>query len=164
MGRIGRLVDRRAGRRPKATLQILAEDQPPPDVSSGGGALVSVILLPEEHFTVRRGWLELILATTRFSRTTLDGYREHTREEVWHTVELFENVQASPGDAIIRSTTLLIPEAPADPSEPLSLWWQAKVSIKPEGRQGFSAIKGIRNPLPKGSGPPVVDGAGFLPY
>ena len=54
----------------------------PPD-GGAGGVLVFVTLWPEEPFVIKRGWVELELSTTHFSRTALDGYREHTSTEVW---------------------------------------------------------------------------------
>ena len=110
-----------------------------------------------------RGWLELQLATTRFSRTTLDGYREHTTEERWQTIELCENVPVRPGQSYVYSTTLHIPESPPPHSRPVKMRWQAKAGIEPQGRREFSATAGIRDvTLPQG-GAPAVDGRGFLP-
>ncbi len=151
----------RLGRRPKAALRIETSNEPPPGV--GGGLIVTVTLCPQEPFVALRGWLELQLATTRFSRTTLDGYREHTTEERWQTIELCENVPVSPGQSYVYSTTLHIPESPPPHSRPVRMRWQAKAGIEPQGRREFSATAGIRDvTLPQG-GAPAVDGRGFLP-
>ena len=158
-----RLLSRHGGRSPRATLRIDTEDEPPSVKNAGGGVLVTVTLLPEESFVLIRGWLELQLATTHFSRTVLDGYREHTSEEVWQTVEFFENVQARPGDALVYSTILRIPQAPPAHSRPARMRWQAKASFEHEGGRAFSATTGLRNLAPHESGTPVVDGTGFLP-
>lgn len=158
-----RLLNRRGGRSPRATLRIEANREPPPGDGAGGGVMVTVTLCPQEPFLALRGWLELQLATTRFSRTTLDGYREHTTEERWQTVELCENVQASPGQSYVYSAALRIPESAPAHSRPVRMSWQVKASIEPQGRRGFSATAGLSSLAPPQGGAPVVDGRGFLP-
>ena len=130
-----RLLSRHLRRSPRATLQIETNEGTPPG-NAPGGVIVTVTVCPEEPFALRRGLLELLLSTTHFSRTTLDGYREHTAEEVWLTVELFENTQASPGDVLVRTTTLQLPQAPESRSRPARMRWQARVIIEPEGDRG----------------------------
>lgn len=157
-----RLLSRHLRRSPRARLQIEPNKGTPPGYTPGG-VIVTVTVCPDEPFVLGRGLLELLLSTTHFSRTTLDGYREHTAEEVWCMVELFENIQAGPGDVLVRTTKLQLPQAPASQSRPSRLRWQARVIIEPEGRARFWATTDLDDATPAKSGPPVVDGTGFLP-
>ena len=154
------------GRSPRATLRIETKDEPPSAENAGGGVLVTLTLTPEETFVVKRSLLELVLSTTHFSRTVLDGYREHTTEEAWQTIELCRNVQARPGETLAYSATLRIPELPAScsiPVIPVRRQWRVQARIESQGRRGFSAAVGLRNVNPPHGGAPTVDGAGFLP-
>ena len=157
-----RLLSRHLRRSPRATLQIETDKGTPPG-NAPGGVIVTVTVCPEEPFLLRRGLLELLLSTTHFSRTTLDGYREHTAEEAWRRDELFENIQASPGNVLVRTTTLQLPQAPESRSRPARMRWQARVIIEPEGRPRFWATTELGEVSSTGGGPPVVDGTGFLP-
>ena len=148
---------------PRADVRIEAIKEPPPGILPGGGILVSVALRPQEPFLLRRAWLELVLKTTRFSRTTLDGYREHTSEQVWQTVELCGKLAAQPRLPLIWSAELHLPDDPSFESRPTRISWMAKARFQAEGHREFSASKGIRDITPGHSGPPIVDGTGFLP-
>ena len=147
---------------PRADLLIEKSDKSPPDEYIGGVAL-TITLWPREPFTVRRGRLELVLSTTQFSRTTLDGFREHTSERVWGTVELFDNAPAQPGVALVKLTELLLPEAPTPDSRPVRMQWRARVRFDIAGFREFSAALSLRDVTPHEGGAPTVDGAGFLP-
>ena len=151
------------GRIPRATLRIEAKDEPPSAENAGGGVLVALTLTPEETFVVKRSLLELVLSTTHFSRTVLDGYREHTTEEAWQTIELCRNVQARQGETLAYSATLRIPELPVSCSLPVKRRWRVQARIEPQGRRGFSAASDLRDMSPVRGGAPVVDGTGFLP-
>ena len=149
---------------PRTDLRIEATRTPPPGCVPGGGVLVSVTLDPRESFSIRRAWLELVLRTTRFSRTILDGYREHTSEDVWQTVELSRHSRAQPDVPLTWSVLLDVPEVPAFESRPARVRWMAKARFQAEGYREFSASKGLRDVTLPDNQPPVVDGRGFLPY
>ena len=158
-----RILGRFGGPSPRATLRIETQDEPPSAENADGGVLVTLTLTPEETFVVKRSFLELVLSTTHFSRTVLDGYREHKTEEVWQTVELFREIEVSPGDSLVHSMLLRIPEAPALHTRPARVRWQVKARFEPEGRREFSATTSLRDATLPQSGAPVVDGTGFLP-
>ncbi len=158
-----RILGRFGGPSPRATLRIETQDEPPSAENAGGGVLVTVVLVPEEPFLLRRGRLYLELATTHFSRTVLDGYREHKIEEVWQTVELFREIEVSPGNSLVHSTLLRIPETPTLHSRPARMRWQVKARFEPEVRREFSATTSLHDVALPEDGMPVVDGTGFLP-
>ena len=135
-----------------------------PGYSPGGAILVSVTLEPRESFSIRHTSLELLLKVTHFSRTTLDGYREHTSEDVWQTIELCRHTKSQPGVPLTWSVELYIPEDPSFESRPARVHWMARARFRPEGYREFSAPKGLHDATPPDRKPPVVDGRGFLPY
>ena len=139
------------------------DQRSPPEFSAGGDVCIRIVLLPQEAFRIRQGRLDLSLLTTRFSRTVLDGYQEHTSEQVWGTAGLFENTTAQPGVALVNSTELLLPEVPAPDSQPVRMQWQAKVRFDVVSFREFSAALYLRDATPHEGGAPVVDGTGFLP-
>ncbi len=148
---------------PKAEVRIEARKEPPLGKSASGGVNLTITMWPLESFLLRRAWLELALRTTRFSRTTLDGYREHTLEEVWQTFELCENATAQPGVPFTYPVELRLPENPSFEPRPARMLWMAKARFQAEGHREFSASKGLGDVKQPHGGPPVVDGTGFLP-
>jgi len=151
-------------RRPQAGLLIEAETAKPPDESSGGLARVTVTLRPEEPLQVSCGRLELALLTTRFSRTVLDGYQEHTFEEVWRTIALYEPASVRPGIPLVSSAEVLLPQRQGRDSRPVRMQWQAKAHIEVAGHRDLLATRVLLDVSPaEGIAPPVVDGRGFLP-
>ncbi len=150
-------------RRPKAELTIDASVQTPPEIPSGGVVRIRITLLPRESFTIRRGWAELSLVTTRFSRTVLDGYHEHSSEALCRTVELCGHTKAQPGIESSFSAELnLSCEGPQD-TRPSRLQWVARVRFENYGYREIRGAKDLRTLGLPGSGGPVVDGTGFLP-
>ena len=158
-----RLLKGHGGRRARATLGIEAKEEPLPAGTADSGFLITVTLVPEEFFVVVRGFLELVLSTTHFSRTVLDGYREHKTERVWKSVELCRNVKALPGNALVYSATFRLPEAHASNTGPALMQWQARAGFDLEDARAPSAVTVLRDAAASGSGAPVVDGTGFLP-
>ena len=150
-------------RRPRAELRITADRQAPPDSPAGGAAHLRVELLSLESFRVRRGRVELELLTTRFSRTVLDGYLEHTSGEVYWTATLCENVPATPAGLLLYSCSLLLPVAPPPDALPARQEWQARARFEVEGRRELQAARTLPDASPRRLCAPVVDGAGFLP-
>lgn len=150
-------------RRAKAELTIKAECKAPPDEKSGGVAHVSVFLLPGESFPIRRGWLELSLITTHFSRTVLDGYHEHSNERVVRTVQLCGPAMARAGDKLSFCVELGLPPALPSDSRPSRLQWMARVRFKGDGYRELSAVHILPGLKPTDNTEPVVDGRGFLP-
>ena len=126
---------------------------------------MQVSLLPLESFRIQCGRLELVLLTTLFSRTALDGYLEHTSEEVFHTAVLCENTAASPGKALLYSADLLLPDKPpmSPDSRPTRRQWQARARFEAGGYRELQATFVLLDPSPQQDGSPVVDGSGFLP-
>lgn len=149
---------------PRTDLRIEARNEPPPGSDPGSGISVYVTLDPRESFSIRRAWLELVLTVTHFSRTVLDGYREHTAEHVRQTVELCRKSRAQPDVPLTWSVLLDVPEVPSFESRPARVRWTAKARFQAEGYREFSASKGLRDATLPHSEPPVVDGSGFLPY
>jgi hypothetical protein len=150
-------------RRPKAELRIESCKATPPECPSGGVVRLRVTLWPKDFFLVRNGRLELALLTTRFSRTALDGYHEHTSEEVRQTVDICENVPAQPGVAMVHSTEIRLPDNPAAESRPVRMQWQAKARYEVAGYRELWASLVLRDVSPLEGAGPVVDGRGFLP-
>jgi hypothetical protein len=101
--------------------------------------------------------------TTRFSRTVLDGYHEHTSRELRQTVAIWANVEAKPGHNLTRFLALHLPEATVFESRPVKMEWQIKARVDALGGRELSAVLALRDMSPGTWGPPVVDGAGFLP-
>ena len=154
-------------RRPKAELRVAVSKDTPPEHESGGVVRLLVKLLPLEPFQIRNGHLELALLTTRFSRTTLDGYHEHTSERVFQTAVLCENTAAYPGKALLYSADLLLPHNPPmlPDSRPTRRQWQAKARFEADGYRELQATCVLLDVSPaEGIAPPVVDGRGFLPH
>ncbi len=152
-------------RRPRAELQLELDESPPPEQYSGGGVRLQVKLLPLEPFHIRCGRSELTLLTTWFSRTALDGYREHTAEEVFQTAVLCENAAAYPGKVLPYSVGLFLPYDPPSPSDsrPARRQWQARVGFEAEGYRELRTARVLLDASPRQGGQPVVDGRGFLP-
>ena len=150
-------------RRAKAELTIEAECKAPPDERSGGGVLVCVLLLPCESFTINRGWLELSLVTTRFSRTVLDGYLEHSTEKLFRTIELCGQAKSRPGKELVFCATVPVPQEVLPEAGPVRLQWKVQARFDVKGRREIRAATSF-SPLGRGGDQsPVVDGTGFLP-
>ncbi len=150
-------------RRAKAELTIKAECEAPPDEKSGGVVHVSVFLLPVESFTINRGWLELSLITTRFSRTVLDGYLEHSTEKLFRVVELCGRSEARPGGELEWSAVVHLSFGSPREGRLTRLQWkvQARLDVK-----DYREIRATTYLSPLGTASrqgPVVDGTGFLP-
>ena len=122
-------------RRAKAELTIDAECEAPPDHSSGGVVLIRVLLLPGESFTVNRGWLELSLITTRFSRTVLDGYLEHSKEKLFRTIEICGRTDSRPGKELVFYTTVPLPRKILSEAGPARLQWKVQARFDVKGRR-----------------------------
>lgn len=150
-------------RRAKAELTIEAECITSPDLSSGGVMRVSVLLLPGESFMINRGWLELSLITTRFSRTVLDGYLEHSTEKFLRTVELCDQTGSRPGEELVFYATVPMPQEVLPEAGPVRLQWKVQARFDVKGRREIRAATSF-SPLGRGGDQgPVVDGTGFLP-
>ena len=150
-------------RRPRAELRIVSETIAPPEGHSGGVVRVSVTLQSEEPFLIRSGGLELALLTTRFSRTALDGYHEHTSAEVRQTFELCRHAATRPGESLAYSCELRLPPVRARDSRPARVQWQARARFDVAGHRELSGARVLHDVSPKTEGAPVVDGRGFLP-
>ena len=150
-------------RRPQAELRIELSEPTPPDELSGGVVRLRITLLPQEPFRIRCGRLELALLTTRFTRTTLDGYYEYTSERVYQTGVLCETVAAHPRKSLLHSAELRLPDAPPPDSRPARRQWQARARFEVEGYRELWAARTLRDVSPRQGGAPVVDGSGFLP-
>ena len=149
--------------RAKAALTIKAECEAPPDLLSGGAALVSVLLLPGESFTINRGWLELSLITTRFSRTVLDGYLEHSTEKLFRTTELCGQTDTRPGKELVFYATVPVPPDVLPEAGPVRLQWKIKARFDVKDRREIRAARLLLAVKPPDNAEPVVDGTGFLP-
>ena len=150
-------------RRAKAELTIEAEYKAPPDLSSGGVVRVSVLLLPGESFTINRGWLELSLITTRFSRTVLDGYHEHSAERLSRTVELCGQAEGRSGGELVFVTKVSLPQATPLEAGPVRLWWKVQARFDVKSRREIRSARLLHGASSADNSEPVVDGTGFLP-
>ena len=150
-------------RRAKAELTIKAECKTPPDEKSGGVALVRVLLLPGESFTINRGWLELSMITTRFSRTVLDGYLEHSTEKLFRAIEICGHKESRPGKELVFYAKVPIPQGVMPEAEPVRLQWKVQARFDVKGRREIRAATSLSPLGPVGDQVPVVDGTGFLP-
>ena len=144
-------------------MRLELSDPTPPDEHSGGVVRLQVTLLPLTSFRVRCGRLELSLLTTRFSPTALDGYLEHTSEKVYQTAVLCEKAAAHPGDVLLYSAELRLPQTPPPDSRPVRLHWQARARFEMDGYRELWAARILSDVSPRQGGAPVVDGSGFLP-
>lgn len=151
-------------RRPKAELRLDWDESTPPEQCSGGVVRWQVRLLPLEPFRISGGRLELALLTTRFSRTALDGYHEHTAGQVFHTAVLCDKAAAHPGQTLLYTVALPLPHAPppAD-SRPMRRQWQARARFEADGYRQLRATRILPDATPPRNGAPVVDGRWFLP-
>ena len=144
-------------------MRIETQEKAPPDFTSGGVINLTVSLVPQEPLVVRRGWIELYLLTTRFSRTVLDGYLEHTTKERRGVAELCKDAEAQPGEEIAFSADIPIyGEAPRD-AGPTRLQWRTRARFRVRGFREIRAEKLIPCGDPAESTAPAVDGRGFLP-
>ena len=139
----------------------------PPDEHSGGVVRVTVILKTRQPVNIRTGQLELALVTTHFSRTTLDGYHEHSSEDVRQSLLLCERISVQPGTPHVFSVTFTSPGSGPEPrpsdSRPVRMQWQVKARFVAEGQREIRASAILRDVSPAYGGAPVVDGTGFLP-
>ena len=150
-------------RRAKAQLTIEAEREAPPDETSGGVAHVRVVLLPGEPIELNRGRLEISLVTTRFSRTVLDGYLEHSREKLLGTVELCGPCEARAGNRLEWSVDVPLSTCGQSEGRPTRLQWKVEARFRVNGHREIRAATFL-SPLGRaGHQGPVVDGTGFLP-
>ena len=150
-------------RRPRAQLQLELQNETPPELASGGVAHVGVILLPGESFTINRGWLELSLITTRFARTVLDGYHEHSTEKLFRTVELCGHSEARSGGKLEWSANVPLPSESPPEARPTRLRWKVRARFDVKGCREIRAARLLRSAGTTGLSEPVVDGTGFLP-
>ena len=156
------LIPRRF-RRPDAELRIDSTKQTPPDEHSGGVVCLRVSLIPRESFVVRRGWLELSLLATHFSRTVLDGYHEHTSKRTCTVVGLCEGTTVNPGATQTYFARVALPRELSTDSRPTRLEWQAKANLEIARFRDLCAVRLLHGVSPRQGGAPVVDGSGFLP-
>ena len=150
-------------RRAKAELTIKAECEAPPDEKSGGVVHVSVFLLPGESFTINRGWLELSMITTRFSRTVLDGYLEHSMEKLFRKVELCGRSEARPGGELEWSAVVHFSFDSPREGRPTRSQWKVQARLDVMGCREIRAATFLSTPGPASGQGPIVDGTGFLP-
>ena len=156
------IVPRRL-RRPGAELRIESQKITPPDETSGGVVCLRVSLLPLEPFDVSSARLELSSLTTRYSRTTLDGYLEHTSRELHHAADLSGFPVAEPGVVMVRLVELVLPRHSISESRPAKLQWLAEVRFAIARRRDLHASLLLPVSGTPSEGAPVVDGRGFLP-
>ena len=147
----------------KAEVGIVSSVSAPPDELSGGVACLTVTLVPKESFRIRTGRLELVLLATRFSRTTLDGYYEHTSRDVRRACLLWEDVAVQPGVPLERTVRIPLPEPPAADTTPVRLQWEVRARFAAAGYREFGASLVLGDASVAGGAAPVVDGTGFLP-
>lgn len=150
-------------RRPRAELRIELNKETPPDLSPGGVAHLQVRLLPLEPFRVRRGRLDLVLLTTRFARTALDGYHEYTTAKLYRISPLCEELEAAPASPRLYFAALPLPCISRREQRPVRRVWQAKARFEIEGFRELQAALVLLDVSPSQDRPPVVDGSGFLP-
>ena len=155
-----RILDRFRGAR--AEVRIESRMETPPDEHSGGVVRLAVTLNAKHPVRIRRGLLQLALLSTHFSRTTLDGYLEHTSKDVLQTFVLCENTVLQPGIPLTYPVHSRLPEASLRDSRPVRMQWQAEARFKASGRE-FGASRIVCDVSPAKGGAPVVDGTGFLP-
>ena len=104
------------------------------------------------------------LLTTRFSPTVLDGYHEHTLEELIHSSAIHHSASVGPGSVLRHTEQLRLPHATGHETRPVRRELQATVRFRVHGHRELRATRIFRNVLPQQNGSPVVDGRGFLPY
>ena len=150
-------------RRPRAELRVGLSEPTPPDEHSGSVVRLVVTLVPEESFRIRDVRLEMVLSATWFSRTALDGFFEHTSEQVWQSVILWEDASAESGITQAYSMEFSVPSAPQNDSRPVRMQWHAKARLDAAGYRELSSSLLIRDVTPQKGRAPVVDGSGFLP-
>ena len=150
-------------RRAKAELTIKAEYEAPPDERSGGVVRISVLLQPWESFTIHRGWLDLTVITTHFSRTVLDGYLEHSTEKLFRTVELCGQSEVRPGGELEWSADLPLSFHSPREGRPTRLLWKVQARFDVEGHREIRAANFLSPLGPASDQGPIVDGTGFLP-
>ena len=144
-------------------LQVNPEAEEANYAETGQLVRLQVKLLPLEPFQIRRGRLCLSLLTTRFARTVLDGYHEHTSEKVYQTAILCENAAAHTGNPLLYSAELYLPDTPPPDSRPVRQQWQAKAKFEIAGYRPLQAARPLHDTTPQPSNAPIVDGRGFLP-
>ncbi len=151
-------------RRSRAEVRIELEKLSPPESSSGGELQLRIELLPCESFFVETVRIDLALLTTRFSRTVLDGYQEHTQERVLQSAVFSKKVTAHPGDILLQTEELRLPGEPEGDARPSRRELQATVRFKVCVYRELRATRILRDLIPSQDNTPVVDGRGFLPY
>ena len=151
-------------RLPRAEVRIELEKPSPPESSYGGELQLRIELLPFESFSIETVRTDLALLTTRFSRTVLDGYQEHTQELVLQSAVFFKKVTTHPGDILLHAEELRLPAEPEGDARPARRELQATVRFKVCGHRELRATRILRDLIPSQGDAPVVDGRGFLPY
>lgn len=148
--------------RPKADarLELAWSLQPPAPV---GVLQVCVKLYAGEPLAVRRAQLRLLLCETGYSRTVLDGYQEHARQQIAAVAELCGPLSVSPGPPLMLAAQLAWPDAPpmSAGERPLRREWRLEARVELHNRRPLR-VEAQLTPAGGGGGP-AVDGRGFLP-
>lgn len=147
----------------RAQVRIEPNVETPPGKLSGSVVRLTVTLTARQSIKVSSGILDLALLTTRFARTALDGYFEHTTRDVRQTCVLWNSVAVRPGIPLARTVEVHLPGVAADDTRPVRLQWQARARFAVAGYRELLADRTICDASPAEAGAPVVDGAGFLP-
>ena len=158
---MSRILDR--FRPARAWAKIQHGTRTPPEELTGGVVHLVVSVDAQQTLRINRGVLELLLLTTGFSRTALDGYFEHTSRNLRQTIPICEHVVVGPGEPVVFDVELSLPSMAAPDSRPVRLQWQAKARFAAERHREFGASLILRETPHHGNGAPVVDGTGFLP-
>ena len=148
---------------PRASLALeVIEGQPCP----GGALRVRVTLVPQERLKISGATLELVYAETRFVRTVLDGYQEHTTDRVHVSEKFLHQWDAEAGVTICREVRFRLPEEAPRRTEnrPTRGEWQVRAKVDLKWRPNMRCSRMLADLTPGPGGAPDVEGKAILPW
>lgn len=148
---------------PRASLTL---DVPEGQLRPGSAFRVRVTLFPQERLNIRAATLDLVYAETRFARTVLDGYQEHTTYQVHVSEEFLRQWEAEAGVPVCREVEFRLPEEAQRRTEdrPTLGAWQVRAKIDLRWRPNIRCWRMLTVQTPGLSEGPDMEGKEILPW
>lgn len=125
-----------------------------------------VTLFPQEQLNIRAATLDLVYAETRFTRTALDGYQEHTTYRVHVSEDFLRQWEAEAGFPICREVEFRLPEEAQLRREdrPTLGEWQVRAKVDLKWRPNIRSSRRLTVLTSSPGGAPDMEGKAILPW